>query len=689
MTGNWRPRVICHVLWHTGFIEGHNFAHEIYSRLCRNVERPMSRGIGIPVFFHSCAEPERESFTRLIGMEAAQSVVVLPLVDDLMTASDAWTAALEELYSKIPPAPQGPHRLFPVALTDNSYNVSTKIRPLNFLRMNSEDPEHRPGRLVAKISHELWRLLLQDEAAGYAHSSSQAGEGTAPIRLFLSHAKQDGSTIVVELLEYLAKNSPVEAYFDATNVPAGFDFQTEIERYVEKSALLIAHSDLYSSREWCRREVLLAKKYQCPILVVNAILKGEDRSFPYLGNVPTIRWDRLDAARCQQTIDLAVREVLRSAHFRAHLDSLQKANLVPDWYQVLTRPPEILTYVNLPRVGATADAGPVPVIYPDPPLGDEEVALIHSMSPDAKLTTPTSSAHWIKTSSPGAPLKDITIGLSISESTDLQERGMGTEHLQDAMQEFARHILANGGTVAYGGDLRPGGFMENLLELVQTYRLAGHQPWQRIRNYLAWPMYLKVDPAVWARYKVDAMFVKVSKPEDISTDPNTYIAPDTIEHRYAWARSLTFMREKMLSDKQLRARVSLGGRVQGYLGCYPGLAEEAYLTMMMEKPLYLCGGFGGCTAAVISAVKGNRPAALTREFQESDSGYASLIDYFQRHGTEPIDYDKLRSSLAKKGIAGLNNGLSIEDNEILFATSHITQMIYLILKGLANLQISS
>jgi hypothetical protein len=430
---------------------------------------------------------------------------------------------------------------------------------------------------------------------------------------------------------------------------------------------------------------LLAKKYQCPILVVNAVLKGEDRSFPYLGNVPTIRWDPSDSARCRQAVDLAVREVLRSVHFRAHLESLQKAALVPESFQVLNRPPEILTYLNLPRVGATADAGSVPVIYPDPPLGNEEVQLIHSMSPGAKLTTPTSSTHWIKTSSPVPPLKDIMIALSISESSDLKELGMEAEHLQDAMQEFARHILSNGGIVAYGGDLRPGGFTENLIELVQTYRLAGHQPWERIRNYLAWPIHLKIDSAAWAQYKMDAMFKKLPKPENIPGDPNTFIAPDTVEHRYAWARSLTGMRRFMLAEEQLRARVLLGGRVRGYLGHYPGLAEEAYLTMMAGKPIYLCGGFGGCTAAVISAVKGEKPGVLTKAFQESAPEYAALVDYFHRHGPEPIDYDKLCDVFSRKGIAGLNNGLSAEDNEILFTTPHVTQMIYLILKGLANL----
>lgn len=689
MAAQWLPKLSCHLLWHSAFSEGPGLADVVYSQLCRGVAQPMSRGIGIPIFFHSWSDPRPDILIKAIALDSAQRTLVLPLVENLMVISNEWQASLEQLSSKFEATPQGPHRLMPVALSENSYNISTKISRLNFLRLQSEPPASRPERLVAKLSHEICRLLLQSDTSMSYMQPAPVGEGPAPVRLFLSHAKQDGLTIVAELLEYLGKNSPVEAYFDATNIPPGFDFQAEIERGVRKSAVLIAHSDLYASREWCRREVLFAKKYQCPILVVNAVSKGEDRSFPYLGNVPTIRWNKSDPSRCQQVVDLAVREVLRSAYFRAHLESMQEAQLVPPDYQVLTRPPEILTYVDLPRVGATADAGPVPVIYPDPPLGDEEVALIHGILPNAKLTTPTSSAHWIKTSSTGAPLRGSMVAISISESPDLSELGMGPAHLQDSMQEFARHVLANGGIVAYGGDLRPGGFTENLFDLVRTYRLAGQQPWERIRNYLAWPLYLKMDPAVWAgyqaQYKLDAVFVKVAKATDVSLDDSTFVPPDTVEHRYAWARSLTEMRSAMTAEPALRARVLSGGKVTGYHGRYPGLVEEAYLNMKAGKPTYLCGGFGGCTRAIVEALKGGRPNVLTKAYQMSVPQYADFVEYFNRKASDSIDYDRLCEFFASQGVAGLKNGLSPEDNETLFQTSQVTLMVYLVLKGLANL----
>jgi len=683
----WRPVVACHILWNGAFEAGDGIARFVYASLCRDTEKPNSRGIGIPVFFHTWLAPQPGALVRAIDYARADVTVVVPLVDDHMAGSDEWAQELESILTT-PEFAAGECLLLPVAFSNDSYNISPKIGILNFLRLLGEAPEDYPQRLTAKLTHELCRLMIEDSISARP-AGAHAGEGTAPVRLFLSHAKQDGLAIVSDLLTYMATNSPVEAFFDATAIKPGSSFQEEIERGVQRSALLIVHSDLYASREWCRRETLLAKKYQCPILVVLAVDKEEDRSFPYLGNVPTTRWDPANPRRCPDTIDRALPEVLRSAYFQRHLRKLQKAGIIPGEYQVLTRPPEILTYVNLPRMGATADAEWNPVIYPDPPLGDEEVELIHAMWPGARLTTPISSAHWVKKKSTMGPLTGTVVAVSISESPDLASLGMGEAHLHDAIQEFARHILANGGIVAYGGDLRKHGFAENLLDLVQTYRLAGNEPWNRVRSYVAWPIHLENDSAEWARlkahYNLDAIFTRTEKPADISLDANTYFKPDTLERRYAWARGLTLMREQMDSAAELKARVIIGGRVQGFVGRYPGVLEEAIITLQHGEGLYLCGGFGGITREIVRALKGERPPALSQSFQEQDASYAALADYYRRNGPEPIDYAQLCDYLSKTGVAGLKNGLSDSENEVLFRTPYITEMIYLVLKGLANL----
>lgn len=57
------------------------------------------------------------------------------------------------------------------------------------------------------------------------------------------------------------------------------------------------------------------------------------------------------------------------------------------------------------------------------------------------------------------------IAFSISRSPDMEVLGMGREHLDDAMTEIARHLIACGATLAYGGDLREKGFTKRLFEV--------------------------------------------------------------------------------------------------------------------------------------------------------------------------------------------------------------------------------
>lgn len=80
-----------------------------------------------------------------------------------------------------------------------------------------------------------------------------------------------------------------------------------------------------------------------------------------------------------------------------------------------------------------------------------------------------------------------------------------------------------------------------------------------------------------------------------------------------------------------------------------------------------------------------RPNVLTKAYQMSVPQYADFVGYFNQKASEPIDYDRLCEFFASHGVAGLKNGLSPEDNEALFETSQVTLMVYLVLKGLANL----
>jgi hypothetical protein len=282
------------------------------------------------------------------------------------------------------------------------------------------------------------------------------------------------------------------------------------------------------------------------------------------------------------------------------------------------------------------------------------------------------------------------IGLSISDSSDLPMRGFGPAHLRDAAAEFARFLLAAGATLAYGGDLRQGGFTEVLFELLTAYRAISGEAVDAIQSYLAWPIHLDLDVAQRARLKNTARFHPIPPPADLGIDATgiasaKQVPPTTPENRVAWARSLTAMRERM--NAEIHARLLLGGQARG-LGKYPGLAEEALLALRASKPVYLIGAFGGCAEAVIEALRGNKPAALTLDYQGAETLPGAAIALYNSQvppGGEPIDYTALTAEFEKFGIAGLNNGLDAEENELLFTTMNLPEMIALVLRGLGRL----
>lgn len=289
------------------------------------------------------------------------------------------------------------------------------------------------------------------------------------------------------------------------------------------------------------------------------------------------------------------------------------------------------------------------------------------------------------------PLSGWRIGISISESPDMRRLGFGDVHLVDAMVETARFLLANGAVIAYGGDLRPGGLTKALFEIVEAYNRSGRERYKRIENFLAWPLYLSHDlpMTVRATWKRSALFHEVPPPPDLRVPRRTFVAADSTENRYFRARSLTTMREEM--NRYINARVLLGGKVTGFHGKYPGIAEEAYLALRDQIPLYPAGGFGGCTRAVVDALLGRRPEEFTDAVQLKNRDYAALVRAYGDRATAPtsshgvVNYSGLVQFFREKGFEGLNNGLSKAENKRLSETIHVPEMIALVLKGLRTL----
>ena len=242
--------------------------------------------------------------------------------------------------------------------------------------------------------------------------------------------------------------------------------------------------------------------------------------------------------------------------------------------------------------------------------------------------------------------------------------GLSQEHLQDAMAEIARHLLALGARLSYGGDLRAGGFSELLFELVQRHRrdIDEDSP-TGITNYLAWPVHLRMPFADIDRANAELKGIA----EVVCLDENGARLPPQNRRQMQerepsateWNGGLTAMRRAVQAASH--ARVVLGGRVEDFKGSMPGIAEECLLSLESAGPLFLLGGFGGCARDVAEALGLADPwAPLNRSWLGS-------------------------AAFSKFGANGLNNGLTEAENRILAKTPHIDQAIILILKGLVGI----
>ena len=109
--------------------------------------------------------------------------------------------------------------------------------------------------------------------------------------------------------------------------------------------------------------------------------------------------------------------------------------------------------------------------------------------------------------------------------------------------------------------------------------------------------------------------------------------------------------------------------------------------MNAENAVYLLGGFGGATKSIIEIISGGKPHQLTNQFQFDTDFSNQLRDYVYNKLDIKLDYDYLFDFFKNHPIETIakQNGLSIEENRILFESTNIHELIFLIIKGLRKI----
>lgn len=371
-----------YVLWHQSFAEGKRYFSQLYSDLCRNINDPLSRSIAIPVFKRSIIDFDIAAPSSISFNEADNNAVII-LVDDEMFNDTNWEKYITELLQS-----KGNIRFYPVAVSKFAHKFNKGLEELQYINIHSlegsdadETFKLRYQRIYLRLLHEFSRQLLQRNPS---HEPEEVAP--PPVKLFISHAKKDGETIAIDFRNYIRSETKLASFFDANDIPDGYKFSNEITDALSKNAIIVVfQTDAYASREWCRREIIIAKRFKAPIVVVNAIKDFEKRSFPYLGNVPVMRW--------KKDFEIVVQRALYQILYQLFSELVLKKSIAlyfPNRNDVeyIASSPELFNYVDIIRQQKEKNLKKLYIIYPDPPLGTEEIQLLNDIDNEVEFLTP-------------------------------------------------------------------------------------------------------------------------------------------------------------------------------------------------------------------------------------------------------------------------------------------------------------
>ena len=352
-------------VWHPLSATGSELAIRMFHELCANPDSPVERGLGIPVRFRTTSDASNVPSPIPFG-EAAHTAVFI-LADAELLGDGEWRAYADQVAERR----QEGDIVVPVALTAPD-RLPRRLQDLQAIQLDQTADALRPITLRQRVVHDLCRLL-----------QPEAGK----VRVFISYARADGAQLAMRVRRYLREEAWMDDFFDEADIPDGTYFAQFLQRSVEGVPILLAiHTDTYSSREWCRLEVLDAKRLSVPIVVLTATERGEARAFPYMGNVPVTRWT--GDVCLPELVSALLREVLRARYFPLRAERICVLQGLPV-YETFVHPPELLTALLYRERVTDADGHEPRYLYPDPPLGAEELHLLQLLDPDHIPLTPT------------------------------------------------------------------------------------------------------------------------------------------------------------------------------------------------------------------------------------------------------------------------------------------------------------
>jgi len=390
------PVLEIYVVWHPGDVDGKGICEELVAHFHGTVFSGLIGG-AIEVYARSTGWGGPDDAPRPIPFttdgspaegRAAQFVAVVPILGNEMANAVQRDGGPWQSYVRTLAAAQAaePRRigLFPYRLDNGATN----------------------GTVLGEVFTQHYQCIAANPAReGDSSKSLRCRDLTQAIAQLLSQPANERLTVFIS---HTKRNSPGEAenvealiatvrqiigetrlgdFFDANDLQPGQDWDAELRNKAKTSALLALRTDLYPSREWCQREVLIAKRAGMPVIIMDALGDAEERGSFLMDHVPRVparmengRWRKTDVYRA---LNLLVDECLKRVLWR-HQAELAQGELsfnVAWWAPHAPEPITLTKWLEEERAAGriTPKSENLIVLHPDPPLGPEEKAVLQEL----------------------------------------------------------------------------------------------------------------------------------------------------------------------------------------------------------------------------------------------------------------------------------------------------------------------
>ena len=387
------------VLWHPRDAVGRDIAEELVAHF-RGVSFSGVIGGGIHVSLRSTGWLEDQGAPQPVytplspgpnGLQPARYVALVPLLGVELASNieteGSWKGFIENLVKEQQDVPARVC-IFPYLLDRQAVN-QTKLGAIlsPYQRIATGAP--------SKTDDTPKGLRCRDLSQALAQMLSPSRHER--LTVFISHTKRNSESEgpevqdLVDLVRSLVGQTHLSEFFDASDLQPGEDWAQELRAHSARSALLSIRTDLYSSREWCQREVAIAKCAGMPVVTLDAIGSGEERGSFLMDHVPRMpvrkdgaSWSKQDVLRA---LDVLTNECLKRAIWnkQKEVNAADVGTEIAWWAPHAPEPLTLLHWIEQEGTECPDDRDVVRILHPDPPLGPEEHAFLSRLARMSKL----------------------------------------------------------------------------------------------------------------------------------------------------------------------------------------------------------------------------------------------------------------------------------------------------------------